>query len=413
MGSEELGQRVNLYSPEQPREPAGSPEGGQFAGSAGEGEKNYGHLTERQAEKQFYSILRRDHPAGVTLYHESPIANAEKIDKEGLNQETTFATIERPSGFVTKDKVVVSFIVYKNEYSMIHPDMRYEGNGKPFHDLLVEHNGIVGADVAYDDRVLRGDIKSISRVTRMSDEGSGKRISAVVGKKSAGGSMELQTFVFLPKAKWERADVVKWLKAHDKKAEIDETDTSYRARQADPDDFIDDTFRTILITDDPEKMADTIVDNTLLADTIKGKHTPDLIARGTAQKMTNLVGQNARNIAEDLTSDDVMADDAEDLIVSALHRYAESKLVRIAEEAVLQAYRAGRADELDDFSDEMAAQGREVQWFRSSVLSPSTCGPCEDADGSPIDSADEDLSDICEGGENCRCMPFADLAEEI
>jgi histone H3/H4 len=153
--------------------------------------------------------------------------------------------------------------------------------------------------------------------------------------------------------------------------------------------------------------------DSLLADTIKGKHTPDLIARGTAQKMTNLVGQNARNIAEDLTSDDVMADDAEDLIVSALHRYAESKLVRIAEEAVLQAYRAGRADELDDFSDEMAAQGREVQWFRSSVLSPSTCGPCEDADGSPIDSADEDLSDICEGGENCRCMPFADLAEEI
>jgi hypothetical protein len=247
----------------------------------------------------------------------------------------------------------------------------------------------------------------------MTDEGGPKRISAVVGKKTIGGSMELQTFVFLPKEKWDRADVVKWLKAHDKKAEIDETDTSYRARQADPEDFVQDSFRTILITDDPEKMADTIVDNTLLADTIKGKHTPDLIARGTAQKMTNLVGQNARNIAEDLTADDIMADDAEDLIISALHRYAESKLLNIAQEAVNMAYRAGRADELDDFGDEMAAAGREVVWRRSSALEPSSCEPCVSADGSEIDGPDEDLTEIHEGSpESCLCLPYADLTEE-
>ena len=414
----------------------------------------------------------------------------------------------------------------------------------------------------------------------MTDEGGPKRISAVVGKKTIGGSMELQTFVFLPKEKWDRADVVKWLKAHDKKAEIDETDTSYRARQADPEDFVQDSFRTILITDDPEKMADTIVDNTLLADrvldsiqynlsvadaeklasfkikpshlavggrendphvtvffglipgqdntvksvaakfrpvvvktirvvafpegdkgvpivlrvesdelnrmnklfsklrhgvldhpdykphitlayvkpewaalydeseedesdlggmeltltdlvlsraddqmiklsdslladTIKGKHTPDLIARGTAQKMTNLVGQNARNIAEDLTADDIMADDAEDLIISALHRYAESKLLNIAQEAVNMAYRAGRADELDDFGDEMAAAGREVVWRRSSALEPSSCEPCVSADGSEIDGPDEDLTEIHEGSpESCLCLPYADLTGE-
>ena len=73
-----------------------------------------------------------------------------------------------------------------------------------------------------------------------------RSIKAVVGKKKGGtGSMVMQTIIF-PKTDWKsRSSVKSWLKSHSKKTGIDETTTSYRARQAEPGSFKEGTFRTI------------------------------------------------------------------------------------------------------------------------------------------------------------------------
>jgi SPP1 gp7 family putative phage head morphogenesis protein len=76
-----------------------------------------------------------------------------------------------------------------------------------------------------------------------------RRISATVGvrkpseKGPEGGRTEAQSILFMPKDAWTKEDVRAWLKDHDFKTEIQETDSSYRARQADPDDF--ERIRTI------------------------------------------------------------------------------------------------------------------------------------------------------------------------
>jgi broad specificity phosphatase PhoE len=83
-----------------------------------------------------------------------------------------------------------------------------------------------------------------------------KAISAVVGKKKNGtGSMVTQTLIF-KKPDWKSSSSVKsWLKSHGKKTGIDETDSSYRARQADPKDFESKSFRTIQLNS--ETMSET------------------------------------------------------------------------------------------------------------------------------------------------------------
>ncbi len=58
---------------------------------------------------------------------------------------------------------------------------------------------------------------------------------------------EIQTLIF-PKEFWDSEAAVKdWLRKHDFKTELDETETSYRARQRDPGEFQEDSFRTICL----------------------------------------------------------------------------------------------------------------------------------------------------------------------
>jgi hypothetical protein len=94
----------------------------------------------------------------------------------------------------------------------------------------------------------------------------GKTITAVIGKKKGESKTTLQTFIF-PKEDWASADAVKsWLKAHDKSAELDITDSSYRARQEDPDKFEKGSFRTITITESASEL-----DELLLSDATKSE----------------------------------------------------------------------------------------------------------------------------------------------
>jgi len=102
---------------------------------------------------------------------------------------------------------------------------------------------------------------------------------------------------------------------------------------------------------------------------------PELIAEGTVQEVVNRFAAAARNLANDLEEDEF----TDDVFVNALHRLADSNMDRIAAEASRDAMRDARADEFGD----------------AGIGAPP----------------DVDLSDICEGGEACRCMPYADLTE--
>jgi phage head maturation protease len=60
---------------------------------------------------------------------------------------------------------------------------------------------------------------------------------------------EVQSLIF-SKERFTKAEAVKWAKDHDFKANsVDETEDSWRLRQADPDEFEDGSFRTIELTD--------------------------------------------------------------------------------------------------------------------------------------------------------------------
>src|SRR5205809_3928017 len=60
-------------------------------------------------------------------------------------------------------------------------------------------------------------------------------------------SATVQTYIF-PKAHWDSGDAVrKWLQSHNYEDGLDETDESWRARQRDPGDFAEGSFRTICI----------------------------------------------------------------------------------------------------------------------------------------------------------------------
>jgi hypothetical protein len=131
--------------------------------------------------------------------------------------------------------------------------------------------------------------------------------------------------------------------------------------------------------------------------------SPHLLAQTTVQKVYTRFQQAVQSVAEDLDPDEI----DEDVLVGALHKYADSALANIARETANAVMRSGRADGLLD-----ATQGEDVVWRRSSVLDQNTCGPCEDADGTEIDGPDDDLSDICDGGSLCRCIPYADMSEQ-
>jgi hypothetical protein len=115
------------------------------------------------AEKAFVSNLLRAYPAtNVPIFHESPIANLDSINKNGLTvgesaEGTVFGTIGQPSGFVSGDRIIVQFSVKHRD---IIPDQRYDSDN-PAKDLLTEHKGVFGADVAVDSYIPRDKIDRI------------------------------------------------------------------------------------------------------------------------------------------------------------------------------------------------------------------------------------------------------------
>lgn len=246
-----------------------------------------------------------------------------------------------------------------------------------------------------------------------SDPGK-KRIAAVVGKRSPSSSMEVVSFIFLPKDKWELADAKDWLRRHNKKAgKLDETKDSYRFRQQDPDDFT--TMRTILITDDADKMTD-VTETVLLATTAQDKRkrqaTYDAlaIAMMAAEKITNRYAAAVKAVVEDMTPRQLSSPDLDDELTAALFEYSDGQLDRIADETVNEAFLAGRIEtfvqakpQLEDWA---RSKGEGLVWRRSAVLDHNTCGPCKAADGSSISGPDQPLYPICEGVQACRCVPF-------
>jgi hypothetical protein len=83
-------------------------------------------------------------------------------------------------------------------------------------------------------------------------------------------------------------------------------------------------------------------------------------------------------VANDLEADEIGSLD-DDVFVNALHQLADGFIDRAAAEASRDAMRGARNDELG-----------------------------EAGIGEPPDA---DLSAICEGGDACRCVPYADLTE--
>ena len=132
---------------------------------------------------------------------------------------------------------------------------------------------------------------------------------------------------------------------------------------------------------------------------------PELLAKLTVRKVFNRYQAAARAIAED--KEPAALADA-DVMATALHQYADSQLENIARETANQAFQSGRADGLEEVSNEL---GQDFVWRRASVLEANTCGPCADADGSEVDGPDADVADICDGGALCRCIVYANPDE--
>jgi hypothetical protein len=132
---------------------------------------------------------------------------------------------------------------------------------------------------------------------------------------------------------------------------------------------------------------------------------PQLLAKLTVRKVFNRYQAAARAVVEDETPEKLV--DA-DVVSALLHKYSDGAIENIAREAANQVFQAGRADGMQEVEKET---GDQYVWRRASVLEENTCGPCADADGSEIDGPDADLSDICDGGELCRCIQYADVEE--
>ena len=125
------------------------------------------------------------------------------------------------------------------------------------------------------------------------------------------------------------------------------------------------------------------------------------MAKMAVDKVFTRYQSAAQAVAEDL---DVSEFDT-DIIAGYLHDYADSALEQIARETANMVLRSGRAEGLQ----EAAGEEEGLVWRRSAVLDKNTCDACDAADGEEIESPDEDLSEICDGGSACRCVPFAEL----
>jgi len=74
------------------------------------------------------------------------------------------------------------------------------------------------------------------------------RISAVIGKRPGSDATEIQSYIF-PKEHWKTPEEVQaWLRNHNLKSSLRETEDSWRAAQADLNSFDQNSFRTIALT---------------------------------------------------------------------------------------------------------------------------------------------------------------------
>ena len=127
------------------------------------------------------------------------------------------------------------------------------------------------------------------------------------------------------------------------------------------------------------------------------------MAQLAVQKVMTRYQQALQNVVEDIDPADI--DDDE--MLQALYGYSDNALDVIARETANNVLRAGRAAGLQEVANEVGED--KLVWRRAAVLDENTCAPCDSLDGSVIDGPDADLSSACEGGDQCRCIPFAEL----
>jgi len=129
---------------------------------------------------------------------------------------------------------------------------------------------------------------------------------------------------------------------------------------------------------------------------------PKLLAKMAVDKVMTRYQQALQNVVEDIDPADI--DDDE--MLAALYGYSDNALDVIARETANNVLRAGRAAGLQEVANEVGED--KLVYRRAAVLDESTCGPCDAADGTVV-SLDDDLSAICDGGDQCRCIFFAEL----
>jgi len=130
---------------------------------------------------------------------------------------------------------------------------------------------------------------------------------------------------------------------------------------------------------------------------------PKLLAKLAVDKIFTRYQQALQNVVEDIDPADI--DDDE--MLQALYGYSDNALDVIARETANNVLRAGRAAGLQEVANEVGED--KLVWRRAAVLDESTCSPCDLADGQIIDGPDADLTSICDGGDQCRCIPWAAL----
>jgi hypothetical protein len=163
------------------------------------------------ASSEFQRALHSELYEGkvLRLYHESPIENLDSILKNGLTsgesaEGTNFATVGKPSDFITtQDKIIVRFEVPAKELNLVVPDMRYaanEGDVSPEANLLKEHHGVHGADVAFMGEVPHWRIDQITIIR-------GGKIESIRGAQKSFKSRSPTSAVPSNLTKWDKAMV--------------------------------------------------------------------------------------------------------------------------------------------------------------------------------------------------------------
>jgi hypothetical protein len=158
----------------------------------------------------------------------------------------------------------------------------------------------------------------------------------------------------------------------------------------------------------------------------EGKDELDQIMDITVTKWVNRWEANLRATMAGMNREE-LRDVDEDLFVSALHNYSDAADVRIAQEGVNLAFKAGRAAGLQDMQPEIDRATQEIAkekgisveqvrklavWRRTSAMLPSSCGPCVAADGTEISGPDADLTLIHLGPpDSCLCLPYWSSSE--